>query len=57
MARISTYDQDSTVTGTDKLLGTDSATGQTKNFSKRKKMKETEKVPFVLIWHTYIYEQ
>ena len=33
MARISTYDQDGTVTGTDKLLGTDSATGQTKNFA------------------------
>jgi len=33
MARISTYDKDNTVTGTDKLLGTDSVTGQTKNFS------------------------
>ena len=33
MARISNYAQDSTVTGDDKLLGTDSATGQTKNFT------------------------
>ena len=33
MARISSYGIDNTVTGTDKLLGTDSVTGQTKNFS------------------------
>ena len=33
MARISTYGLDSTVTGDDKILGTDAVTGQTKNFS------------------------
>lgn len=33
MARISTYGLDSTVTGDDKVLGTDAVTGQTKNFS------------------------
>jgi DNA relaxase NicK len=33
MARISSYDLDSTVTADDKLLGTDSVTGQTKNFT------------------------
>ena len=33
MARISSYGIDNMVTGTDKLLGTDSVTGQTKNFS------------------------
>lgn len=33
MARISTYDQDSTVSGADKVVGTDSATGNTKNFT------------------------
>lgn len=33
MARISTYDQDSTVSGSDKVIGTDSVTGGTKNFT------------------------
>ena len=33
MARISTYDQDSTLNKADKVLGTDSATGSTKNYT------------------------
>ena len=33
MARISSYDQDSSLNSADKLLGTDSATGATKNFT------------------------
>ena len=33
MARISSYGIDNTVTSTDKVLGTDSETGETKNFS------------------------
>lgn len=33
MARISTYEQDSTVSKEDKVIGTDSVTGGTKNFS------------------------
>ena len=33
MARISTYGQDSTVSKSDKVVGTDSATGETKNFT------------------------
>lgn len=33
MARISTYAQDSTISGSDKVIGTDSATGATKNFT------------------------
>lgn len=33
MARISTYDQDSTLHVNDKLLGTDSGTAATKNFT------------------------
>ena len=33
MARIKTYDQDSTLNKADKVLGTDSATGATKNYS------------------------
>ena len=33
MARISTYDQDSTLNKLDKVLGTDSATGGTKNYT------------------------
>ena len=33
MARISTYEQDSTLSKADKVLGTDSATGATKNFT------------------------
>ena len=33
MARISSYDQDSSLNAADKLLGTDSATGSTKNFT------------------------
>lgn len=33
MARISTYEQDSTVSKNDKVVGTDSATGETKNFT------------------------
>lgn len=32
MARISTYEQDVTISGADKVLGTDSVTGGTKNF-------------------------
>ena len=33
MARISTYEQDSTISGSDKVVGTDSVTGGTKNFT------------------------
>lgn len=33
MARISTYGQDSTVSKQDKVIGTDSVTGETKNFT------------------------
>ena len=33
MARISTYDQDGTLNKLDKVLGTDSATGDTKNYT------------------------
>lgn len=33
MARISTYEQDSTMSGSDKVIGTDSVTGETKNFT------------------------
>ena len=33
MARISSYDQDSSLNVADKVLGTDSATGATKNYS------------------------
>lgn len=33
MARISTYGQDSTVSKQDKVVGTDSVTGETKNFT------------------------
>lgn len=33
MARISTYEQDSTVSKQDKVIGTDSVTGETKNFT------------------------
>lgn len=33
MARISTYEQDSTISGSDKVVGTDSVTGDTKNFT------------------------
>ena len=33
MARISTYEQDVTISGADKVLGTDSVTGGTKNFT------------------------
>jgi len=33
MARISTYKKDTTISGADKVLGTDSATGGTKNFT------------------------
>ena len=33
MARISQYDQDSTLNKADKVIGTDSATGATKNYS------------------------
>ncbi len=33
MARISTYGQDSTLNKLDKVLGTDSLTGQTKNYT------------------------
>ena len=33
MARISTYEQDATMSGADKVIGTDSVTGGTKNFT------------------------